>query len=148
MRITADLISKCAAYTDPLDSYHLDLRGYHIPFLENLSATNDQFGTLDLTDNDLVTLEPLPHLLRLHTLLLSNNRLTRIDPSFASLCPALDSLVLTNNKLARLSEIASLAASCGQQLIRLALVGNRVTQAPRYREFVVFKFPKLRVLDF
>lgn len=45
---------------NPLDEYHLDLRGYKIPFLENLSATNDQFGTIDLTDNEMVTLEPLP----------------------------------------------------------------------------------------
>jgi AP-4 complex subunit epsilon-1 len=41
---------------NPLDEYHLDLRGYKIPFLENLSATNDQFGTIDLTDNEMVTM--------------------------------------------------------------------------------------------
>ena len=41
MRITADLISKCAAYLNPLNEFHIDLRGYKIPFIENLSATND-----------------------------------------------------------------------------------------------------------
>ena len=105
MRITADLITKCAAYMNPLDEYHLDLRGYKIPFLENLSATNDQYGTIDLTDNELVTLEGLPQLLRLHTLLLANNRLTRIEANFADMCPSLESLVLTNNKLSKLEEV-------------------------------------------
>ena len=60
MRITADLISKCAAYMNALDELHLDLRGFKIPFLENLTATNDQFGTIDLTDNEIATLETLP----------------------------------------------------------------------------------------
>lgn len=60
MRITADLISKCAAYMNALDEFHLDLRGFKIPFLENLTATNDQFGTIDLTDNEIATLETLP----------------------------------------------------------------------------------------
>jgi len=60
MRITADLITKCSAYLNPLNEFHLDLRGYKIPFIENLSATNDQFGTIDLTDNEIVTLEILP----------------------------------------------------------------------------------------
>jgi len=148
MRITADLITKCVAYMDPLNNFHLDLRGYKIPFLENLTATNDQFGTIDLTDNEIVTLESLPQLLRLHTLLLANNRITKIDEEFSAMCPSLESLILTNNKLASLNEISKLAKSCGNSLVRLSLVGNLVSQAPHYRAFVIFKLPKLRVLDF
>ncbi len=109
MRITADLISKCASYMNPLEEYHLDLRGYKIPFLENLSATNDQFGTIDLTDNEIVTLETLPHLLRLRTLMLANNRLTRIEGNFADMCPSLESLILTNNKLAKMEDVTRIA---------------------------------------
>ena len=109
MRITADLITKCAAYTNPLDEFHLDLRGFKIPYLENLTATNDQFGTIDLTDNEIVTVEPLPQLLRLHTLLLANNRVTKLESKFAEMCPHLESLVLTNNKITKLEEIAKLA---------------------------------------
>jgi hypothetical protein len=41
MRITADLISKSAQYLNALSEFHLDLRGYKIPFIENLTATND-----------------------------------------------------------------------------------------------------------
>ena len=126
MRITADLISKCAAYLNPLGEYHLDLRGYKIPFLENLTATNDQFGCIDLTDNEIVTLEALPGLLRLKSLLLTGNRITRVDDKFADMCPQLESLVLTNNKIGRFEEIDKIAATC-KQLLRLSLVGNVVS---------------------
>jgi U2 small nuclear ribonucleoprotein A' len=50
---------------NPLNQFYIDLRGYQIPFLENLAATNDQFGCIDLTDNEIVLLEELPQLLRL-----------------------------------------------------------------------------------
>lgn len=147
MRITADLIQKSAAYMNPLSEFHLDMRGFKIPFLENLSATNDQFGTIDLTDNEIVTLETLPQLLRLHTLLLSNNRITRVDEGFAQMCPQLESLILTNNKISKFEEINKISATC-KSLLRLSLVGNIVNQLPNYRLYVIFKMPNLRVLDF
>jgi U2 small nuclear ribonucleoprotein A' len=60
MRLTADLIQKSAQYLNAINEFHIDLRGYKIPFLENLTATNDQFGTIDLTDNEIAILEYLP----------------------------------------------------------------------------------------
>ena len=83
MRLTADLIQKSAQYLDAINEFHLDLRGYKIPFLENLAATNDQFGVIDLTDNEIALLEYLPQLLRLTTLLLQNNRISKVDVNFA-----------------------------------------------------------------
>ena len=141
------MISKCAAYMNPLDEFHIDLRGYKIPFLENLTATNDQFGTIDLTENEIVTLEVLPQLLRLRTLLLANNRITRVDEHFADQCTHLESLILTNNKIAKFEEISKIAATCSG-LVRLSLIGNIVNQLPHYRMYVIFKMPKLRNLDF
>lgn len=40
----------------------------------------DQFDSIDLSDNEIVKLENFPHLSRLGTLLLNNNRITRINP--------------------------------------------------------------------
>lgn len=82
-----------------INEFHIDLRGYKIPFIENLTASNDQFGTIDLTDNEIVLLEGLPQLLRLTTLLLANNRITKVETNFAEMCPKLESLILTNNKI-------------------------------------------------
>lgn len=149
MRITADLIQKCAQYLNPLNEYYIDMRGYKIPFIENLAATNDQFSCIDLTDNEIARLENLPQLLRLVTLILCNNRISKIDATFADMCPKLESLVLTNNKISSFSEIDNLAKSqCGKTLLRLSLNGNLVTNLPNYRAYVVYKLPNLRVLDF
>ena len=60
MRLNKDLISKSAQYLNPLNQFYIDLRGYQIPFIENLAATSDQFGCIDLSDNEISFLEELP----------------------------------------------------------------------------------------
>lgn len=49
--------------------------GYHIPQIENLGATLDQFDTIDFSDNDLRKLDGFPYLPRIKSLLLNNNRI-------------------------------------------------------------------------
>ena len=41
----------------------------------------DQFDAIDLSDNEIVKLENMPYLNRLGTLLINNNRITRINPN-------------------------------------------------------------------
>ena len=146
MRLNADLISKTQQYLNPLNQFYIDLRGYKIPYLENLAATNDQFECIDLTENDITKLEELPKLTRLETLLLANNKVTAIDPDFAERCPKLDSIMLTNNRLCRLEDV-DILATC-KTLTRLSLLGNLVCNLPNYRLYTVHKIPSLRVLDF
>ena len=52
--------------------------GAKINAIENLGATQNQFDSIDLSDNAIIILEGFPKLPRLKTLLLSNNRVTRI----------------------------------------------------------------------
>lgn len=99
VKITSDLISRSSQFLNPVKEFQLDLRSYKIPAIENLSATNDQFGCIDLSENSITGLEALPNLHRLRTLLLINNRITRVEPDFAINCPYLENLVLTNNKV-------------------------------------------------
>ena len=63
------------------------------------------------------------------------------------MCPHLESLILTNNKISKFEEINKIAATCAT-LLRFSLLGNIVTQLPNYRMYVIFKMPNLRVLDF
>ena len=111
-----------------------------------MAATNDQFECIDLTENDITKLEELPKLTRLETLLLANNKVTAIDPDFAEMCPKLDSIMLTNNRLCRLEDV-DILATC-KTLTRLSLLGNLVCNLPNYRLYTVHKIPSLRVLDF
>ena len=53
MRLSADLIQKSSQYMNPVYEFHIDLRNYRIQVLENLTATNDQFGCIDLSNNEI-----------------------------------------------------------------------------------------------
>lgn len=99
VKITADLISRSAQYLNPVKEFQLDLRGYKITAIENLIATNDQFGCIDLTDNSITKVDLLPKLNRLRAIMVINNRISKVEPNFAKYCPYLESLVLTNNKV-------------------------------------------------
>ena len=147
MRLSADLIQKSSQYMNPVDEFHIDLRNYRIQVLENLTATNDQFGCIDLSNNEIQTLNHLPQLDRLTTLMLNNNKISQIQPNFQKDCHALQNLLLTNNKITSIHEIENLSKS-GHSLVRLSLMGNLVTNMPYYRPFVISRFPSLRTLDF
>ena len=135
----------------------------------------DQFDTIDLSDNEIVKLENVPYLNRLGTLIINNNRITRINPSIggtvfelwtahsflyfphfsdlvssvifiAEFLPKLHTLVLTNNRIVNLVEIDPLASI--PKLQYLSLLDNNITKKPNYRLYVINKLKSLRVLDF
>lgn len=124
----------------------MSLRGHKIPAIENLGVTRDQLDTLDLTDNDLMTLGNFPHLDRLAHLLLSNNLISRIEPRLAFSLPRLTTLTLANNQIASFAQLAPLARF--PQLEYLTLIGNPIAREKYYREWVVWKVKTVRVLDF
>lgn len=146
VKITADLISRSSQFLNPVKEFQLDLRGYKVLEIENLTATNDQFGCIDLTDNAITKINQLPKLNRLRSLVLINNRINKIEPNFSINCPYFENLILTNNKISNITELDNIA-SC-KTLIRLSLVDNLVTKIKYYRQYVIFKMPNLRVLDF
>ncbi|KAL2897484.1 U2 small nuclear ribonucleoprotein A' [Bienertia sinuspersici] len=146
VRLTADLIWKSPHFFNAIKERELDLRGNKIAVIENLGATEDQFDTIDLSDNEIVKLENFPYLNRLGTLLLNNNRITRINPNIGEFLPKLHTLVLTNNRLVNLAEIDPLASL--PKLTFLSLLDNNVTKKPNYRLYVIHKLKSLRVLDF
>ncbi|KAK8964759.1 U2 small nuclear ribonucleoprotein A' [Platanthera guangdongensis] len=146
VRLTADLILKSPHFFNAIKERELDLRGNKIAVLENIGATEDQFDTIDLSDNEIVKLENFPYLNRLGTLLINNNRITRINPEIGEFLPKLHTLILTNNRLVNVVEIDPLASL--PKLQTLSLLDNNITKKPNYRLYVIFKLKKLRLLDF
>lgn len=146
VRLTADLVGKSPHFFNAIKERELDLRGNKIAEIENLGATEDQFDTIDLSDNEIVKLENFPHLNRLGTLLMNNNRITRINPNIGEFLPKLHTLVLTNNRLVNLVDIDPLASL--PKLKVLSLLDNSITKKPNYRLYVIFKLKGLRLLDF
>lgn len=145
-RLTADLISQAPQYLNPLREREIDLRGNKISVIENLGATQDQFNSIDLSDNEIQKLENFPLLPKLKMLLLSNNRVARIAPGLGEHIPNIDTLILSNNKIESLSELDNLESF--KKLKMLSLLGNPVTQKPNYRLHLIAKLPGLKVIDF
>ncbi|KAL0694545.1 hypothetical protein Bca4012_061725 [Brassica carinata] len=146
VKLTADLIWNSPHFFNAIKERELELRGNKIPVIENLGATEDQFDTVDLSDNEIVKLENFPLLNRLGTLIVNNNRITRINPNIGEFLPKLHTLVLTNNRLVNLVEIDPLASV--PKLQYLSLLDNNITKKPNYRLYVIHKLKSLRVLDF
>ncbi|KAJ6662934.1 hypothetical protein lerEdw1_011138 [Lerista edwardsae] len=102
VKLTAELIEMAAQYTNAVRDRELDLRGYKIPVIENLGATLDQFDAIDFSDNEIRKLDGFPLLKRLKTLLMNNNRLSRIGEGLEQSLPNLTELILTNNNIMEL----------------------------------------------
>jgi len=146
VRLTADMIARSPAFLNAMKDRELDLRGNKIAVIENLAATQDQFDVIDLSDNEIKKVECMAVLKRLNTLLLHNNRVTRISESLGKTLPNLTALVLTNNLLSTLTELEPLASA--SSLTSLVLVDNPVTKVKDYRTFIIAMLPRLRVLDY
>ncbi|XP_066491789.1 U2 small nuclear ribonucleoprotein A' [Tiliqua scincoides] len=146
VKLTAELIEMAAQYTNAVRDRELDLRGYKIPVIENLGATLDQFDAIDFSDNEIRKLDGFPLLKRLKTLLMNNNRLSRIGEGLEQSLPNLTELILTNNNIMELGDLDPLATV--KSLTYLSILRNPVTNKKHYRLYVIYKAPQVRVLDF
>jgi len=146
-RITLDLLQNASQTLNPANQRQILLRGLKIPNIENLGGTNDAYECIDLSDNDLIKLANFPPLKRLHTLLLMNNRISRIAEDAFDPLPNLISVTLTGNKLEKLVDLEPLTRL--KTLERLSLLENPVVKVKHYRPYMIHKCSKnLRILDF
>ncbi|EGO02784.1 hypothetical protein SERLA73DRAFT_176157 [Serpula lacrymans var. lacrymans S7.3] len=146
VKLTPELLAQASSALNPIKERQLDLRGYKIPAIENLGVTRDQHDAIDFTDNSIIVLGNIPLLKRLRTLLLANNRVASISSSIHLSAPNLTTLVLTNNNISELGDLEPLREVKG--LKYLSLMGNPVTEKKWYREWLAWRIPSLRVLDF
>ncbi|RCN50802.1 leucine Rich repeat-containing domain protein [Ancylostoma caninum] len=146
VRLTVELIDNAPQFINTVRERELNLRGYKIPVIENMGVTKDQFDVIDLTDNDVKRLDNLPLLKRLHTLYLHNNRVHYIQPDIGEKLPNLKILALTNNNITELGDIDPLA-NC-KKLEYITFIGNPITHKTNYRNYIIYKLPSVRVIDF
>ncbi|XP_058806725.1 probable U2 small nuclear ribonucleoprotein A' isoform X2 [Phymastichus coffea] len=146
VKLTPDLIQQSMQYINPVRDRELDLRGYKIPTIENLGATLDQFDTIDFSDNDIRKLDGFPLLKRIKTLFFNNNRIVRITDGLEHCIPNLETLMLTGNMIQELGDIDPLKPL--QNLATLCLLQNPISAKPHYRQYLIYKLPQLRLLDF
>lgn len=111
--------------------------------IENVQDLND---AIDFTNNDLRVLGNFPRLNRLQSLLLNNNRISKIESGLETYVPNLHTIILTNNLINELGDLEPLTKL--KKLTHLSLLDNPVAKKQHYRLYVIYKFPQLRVLDF
>ncbi|KAL8861660.1 MAG: hypothetical protein Q9178_001861 [Gyalolechia marmorata] len=145
MRLTAELIQSSLSYLNPLKERELDLRGHKIPTIENLGVAKDQ-DAINFTDNDIASISNFPLSPRLHTLLLARNRVTSIQATLANSIPNLTTLVLTSNNVSELADLDPLRNF--RRLTHLSLLENPVTRKEHYRDWVIWRCPTIRFLDY
>jgi len=147
VRLTLELLQQAPQSLNPAKQRQISLRGFKIPTVENLGATDDAYECIDLSDNDLIKLGNFPPLKRLHTLMLMNNRISRIADDCFEPIQNIQSIVLTGNKIERLADVEPLTKL--PHLERLSLIDNPVTKVKHYRPYMINKCGKnLRILDF
>eukprot|EP00921_Rhytidocystis_pertsovi_P015148 GHVQ01024207.1.p1 GENE.GHVQ01024207.1~~GHVQ01024207.1.p1 ORF type:complete len:164 (-),score=8.58 GHVQ01024207.1:1059-1550(-) len=146
MRLTVDLINSCPQSINPTQDRMISMRACKIGMIENLGGTKDHFDCIDLTDNEILKLTNIPLLKRLKTLILANNRISRIAQDALQTIPNLTSLVLTNNKLELPCDLVPLFQS--KSLVRLSILDNPVATKQHVRELLIHQIPSLRFLDF
>ena len=140
MRLTVDLIARSPQFINPLKKRELDVRGNKIPIIENLGATEDQFDAIDMSDNDIARLDNFPVLKRLRCLLVSNNQVSKIQEGLDATISGLETLILTNNALTNLGDLANLGAL--DKLATVSLLKNPVTRKAHYRAYLINMLPK------
>lgn len=106
----------------------------------------DQFDVIDFSDNDIKKLDNFPQMNRLNALIVHNNSVSRIGATLGEHLPKLTTIILTNNKVANISEIDHLASV--QKLENLSLLENPVMFKSNYRQYVIYKIPSVKWLDF
>ena len=99
------------------------------PMLATVSATVDS-TLLTVSRDEFVSI------------LANNNKISRVG----ELPPSVDSVILTNNRLTSLGDLAALGEL--PALRTLSLLKNPVARQQHYREYLVHLCPKLRFLDF
>ena len=77
---------------------------------------------------------------------MANNRISVLSPSLHLSVPNLTTLILTNNNITELGDLEPLKEVKG--LKYLSLLGNPVQEKKWYREWLAWRIPGLRVLDF
>ncbi|KAJ5893643.1 hypothetical protein N7495_005334 [Penicillium taxi] len=144
-RLTVELLQTAPSYINPLKQRELDLRGRRIPLIENLGVAKDQ-DTIDFTDNDIASFGNFPVFPRLRTLMFARNRIVHIQANIGSSLPKLTTLILTDNNIAELADLAPLKTL--PLLHHLVLLNNPVSRKDNYRFWVIWLNPSIRFFDY
>ena len=147
VRLTQEVVASATQFTNPLKEREIDLRGRAILQIEEaaLSALQDSFDVIDLSDNTIRRLDGFPKMERLTTLLIHNNNLANIARNTSRSIPNLHTLAANHNAFRELSDLENLMYFGA--LERVSFVGCPVALKPNYRLYLIARCPRLKLID-
>lgn len=149
MRLDEATILRSPQHMNPLGERELDLRGNGLTLLDEgpLSQLDDSFDVIDLTDNSLTSIEYVPEMRRLTTLIAHRNRIQRVSLSAALRLPNLHSFIADDNNFTLLDQLVVFGKF--SKLERVSIGGsNPVARHEHFRAFLIFLCPKLKLINF
>ena len=149
MRLTPDDILQAEQGLNCLGDRELVLRSHAIEMIENLTVARDSFDIIDFSGNMISTLgEGFPSFLRLKSLYLGCNLISKILPGVAQSLPNLETLILTSNRISTMKDLNLEELSKLEKLQVLSLAQNPVMDLPNIREMLLKYIPTLKFLNF
>lgn len=121
----------------------LDLSENNVITIQNLEGL--ELKELVLAQNQLTSLEGIATLEKLQTLNVRHNNITSIAALVAEDVPRLRKLNISDNRISHITEVARLEHF--SFLCELLLAPNPVVELPYYRSQVLHRLPRLRSLD-
>ena len=138
MRLTQPLLDECLVYKNALKEYSINID--HLGLVDsNISITDDVYSCINLQSNILTELI-VPTFSRLTTLLLNNNKLSKILIK----APNLRIISLNGNLFRDINDVNIQS----KYLENLTLHDTPLETIHHYRLLVIRKFPSLQVLDY
>jgi U2 small nuclear ribonucleoprotein A' len=146
MRLSVEIVEAAPIIFNALKERTLILRGLGVVGVENLGTCNDQVECIDLSDNEIFKVENFPHLAKVKSIILANNKISAIADMLGENLPNLVSLVLTNNRITNIDQMANLKSF--RKLERISLAGNPVVEIDKdYARKLKQMIPTLRFVD-
>lgn len=157
MRLTQDHIARAPQITNPLGDRELDLRGNGLMNLGGdegaLALLQDSFDTIDLTDNFLSKIEKFPKMERLTTLICHRNRLEKVSHDVTISLPNLKNFIADDNEFESLDSLIVFRSFRKLERISMSYTlqwkgRNKVSIDDRFRLFLIFLCPTLKLINF
>jgi len=149
MRLHERVIETSPQVTNPLGEREMDLRGKGLTSLDEatLNLIAEHFDCVNLADNKLTVLGPLPKSSRLSTVIAHRNAIKRLDGASLERLSSLHTLVADGNQIALIADLIPLSR-CRATLERVSFARNPVASIDIYRSALQVLCPRLKLINY
>ena len=149
MRLTVEVLSRCPQVTNALDKREVDLRGRALTLLDETSLLQlaDLFDVLNFSDNALTTLEAIPPMPRVSSIIAHRNQLRKLHPSIFANVPNVETFSCDLNQFSNAVDLV-MQLRQWKLLRRVTVDGSPVASDPQLRQLLILNCPNLIMINY